>query len=106
MKKLNECSCGCGSSGSCENHEGPRNYMFFENLKTLRSAIDALMQIDPNLIDSELEQGHDWAADHIASAKDDVEEVANFFINKSEPREPFRERPFVKTFESFIKYTK
>jgi hypothetical protein len=80
--------------------------MFFENLKTLKSTIAALMQIDPSLIDKELSQGHDWAADHIASAKDDVEEVANFFINKADSPHKLTNLPFVKTFESFINLKK
>lgn len=102
MKKLNECSCGCGSMGSCKESGETKNYMFFENLKTIRDSIDALMKMDPKLIDLKLDQGHDWAADHIASAKDDVEEVANFFINKESETHDRVKLPFFKTFESFV----
>jgi hypothetical protein len=57
------------------------HYMFFENLKTIKDAVDAMLQMDPMMVDQILSNGHDWANDHITTSKDDVEEVYNFLKN-------------------------
>ena len=33
------------------------------------------------MVDMILSNGHDWASDHIATSKDDIEEVYNFLKN-------------------------
>jgi hypothetical protein len=58
------------------------NYMFFQNLKTIKQAVDEMLAMDSNTVDMILSNGHDWANDHIATSKDDVEEVYNFLSNK------------------------
>ena len=58
------------------------NYMFFENLKTIKDEVEELMKMDKDKIEALLSNGHDWASDHIATSKDDVEEVHNFFKTK------------------------
>jgi hypothetical protein len=58
------------------------NYMFFGNLETIKRLVDMLLEMDPSKVDAVLTNGHDWAADHIATSKDDIEEVANFLINE------------------------
>ncbi len=63
-------------------HE-PTNYMFFSNLETIHRLTGILLEMDPSMIDSIIENGHDWAADHIATSKDDIEEVVNFFIGET-----------------------
>ena len=80
MKKLNECSCGCGGNGGCNDKDG--NYMFFGNLKTIKKYVDALLQLDPNQVQEILSDGHDWAADHVATSKDDIQEVGDFLMNE------------------------
>ena len=86
MKRINECSCGCGgtSTGCMTSHEAnePQNYMFMGNLQVIKRAIDAMMELDPAEVDALLSDGHNWAADHIATSKDDIEEVAGFLINR------------------------
>ena len=67
--------------GQIEETEGPKNYMFFSNLKTIKKAVDSLLELDQNSIDQMLDE-HDWASEHIATAKDDLEEVSNFFNNR------------------------
>ena len=76
MKRLNE--CGCDSETDYSNTD---NYMFFQNLKTIKKMVDAMLQMDPNEVDQILSNGHGWAADHIATSKDDVEEVGGFLMN-------------------------
>ena len=78
-KRINECDCGCGSVGKCDQESG--HYMFMSNLKTMRNHIDAMLQLSPEQVQQILANGHDWAADHIATSKDDVEEVAGFLAN-------------------------
>jgi hypothetical protein len=56
--------------------------MFFGNLKIIKKHVDAMLQMDPEHVQEILSNGHDWAADHIATSKDDVEEVAGFLMNE------------------------
>jgi hypothetical protein len=63
-------------------NEDKDNYMFFQNLKTIRDAVDEMLSLDPAMVDIILSDGHDWANDHIATSKDDVEEVFNFLKSK------------------------
>jgi hypothetical protein len=58
------------------------HYMFFENLKIIKNGVEELMKMDKDKIEALLSNGHDWANDHIATSKDDVEEVYNFFKTK------------------------
>jgi tRNA A37 N6-isopentenylltransferase MiaA len=44
--------------------------------------VEELMKMDKDKIEALLSNGHDWASDHIATSKDDVEEVHNFFKTK------------------------
>lgn len=106
MKRINECGCGCGATkGNCMGMEStrPESYMFFGNLQTIKRAVDALLEMDPHAIDEILNNGHDWAADHVATSKDDLQEVADFFINKMGKVSHHPSiMPFVKTFESYM----
>jgi hypothetical protein len=54
------------------------NYMFFANLQTIMNDIKSIMEMDHIAVDQMLADGHSWAADHIATSKDDIEEVANW----------------------------
>ena len=76
MKRLYE--CGCNSE---MDHSNTDNYMFFQNLKTIKTMVDAMLKLDPKQVDQILSKGHGWAADHIATSKDDVEEVGGFLMN-------------------------
>jgi hypothetical protein len=55
------------------------NYMFFQNLKTMRHASHEILDMDVYAID-ELLQHHEWALNLIARANDDVEEVYHFLM--------------------------
>jgi len=65
-----------------ESHHEVNHYMFFGNLETIKRYVDAMLEMDPVTVNELLDNGHDWAADHIATSKDDIEEVANFLMNK------------------------
>jgi hypothetical protein len=66
-------------------HEGEmKNYMFFQNLKTIKNSIEELINMDPKKVDAILDNGHGWALDHIATSVDDIEEVYHFLMNRDE----------------------
>jgi hypothetical protein len=76
FKLLRSKSVKEGGEGSTE------NYMFFSNLKQMQRQIEFLMQIDPNVIDMILQNGHDWADDHITEAKTNIDQVFDFIMNE------------------------
>ena len=59
-------------------HDGGENYMFFANLETICRLSSEISEMDKDVIDELLENGHDWAEDHIAAAKEDVQQVYEF----------------------------
>lgn len=65
-------------SNSLKEHGETSNYMFFGNLKTIKRLVDEMLEMDEAEVDAMLLNGHNWAVDHIATSKDDVEEVFNF----------------------------
>jgi galactokinase len=67
-----------------ESHE-MENYMFFANITNIKRMCEEILEMDPSTVDSRLTDGHGWAVDHIATSKDDVEEVYGFL--KSESKE-------------------
>lgn len=56
---------------------GQQNYMFFENLKIMKTYIDEMIVMDSEQVDVILTE-HPWAIDHLASSKDDTQEVYEF----------------------------
>lgn len=64
--------------GEADKKDEIKHYMFFNNLKTIKDKVDAMLAMDHAKIDKMLADGHDWASDHITSSKDDVEEVYNW----------------------------
>jgi len=67
------------------------NYMFFGNLQQMKRQIDDLMSINPEYIDQKLQNGHDWADDHISKAKENLDHVYEFFINELSSAEDMSE---------------
>jgi hypothetical protein len=59
-------------------NEGLINYMFFSDLEQIKQQVEEMLSMDKNQIDQILQNGHDWAQNHITTSKDDVEEVYNF----------------------------
>ena len=59
-------------------------YMFFSNLEQMRRQCDLLLDLDRDMIESILEHGHDWAQDHIAEAKNNIDQVFDFFKNETD----------------------
>lgn len=68
-----------------QDQEKPKHYMFFSNLKVIKEKVEAMLAMDPMQVDAMLGDGHDWASDHIATSKDDVEEVYNWLAGEVGP---------------------
>jgi hypothetical protein len=67
-----------------ETHEEHSSrYMFFSNLEQMRRQCDLLLDLDRDMIEGILENGHDWAQDHIAEAKNNMDQVFDFLMNES-----------------------
>ena len=60
------------------------NYMFFSNLQQMKRQIELLMELDREEIEGILQNGHDWADDHIAVAKNNLDQVFDFMMNEVE----------------------
>lgn len=64
------------------NHNNSR-YMFFSNLEQMKRQCELLLEIDEETISEILENGHDWAQDHIAEAKNNMDQVFDFLMNET-----------------------
>ena len=58
-------------------------YMFFSNLQQMRRQCDMLLEMDHSMIEEILDNGHDWAQDHIAEAKNNMDQVFDFLMNET-----------------------
>ncbi len=68
-----------------ETHEEKsQRYMFFSNLEQMKRQCEILLDMDHNEIESILENGHDWAQDHISEAKNNMDQVFDFLMNETE----------------------
>ena len=56
--------------------------MFFGNLEQIKRQIDELMSLPQDVVDNILQNGHDWADDHISKAKENVDHVYEFMMNE------------------------
>ena len=66
-----------------EAYEASR-YMFFGNLQQIRRQAGLLLDLDEDKINEILENGHDWAQDHIATAKESIDQVFDFLMNETQ----------------------
>jgi hypothetical protein len=58
------------------------NYMFFGNIEQMHRQLGLLLELDPQMVDSILQDGHDWADDHISEAKTNIDQVFDFMMNE------------------------
>jgi hypothetical protein len=64
-------------------HENNR-YMFFSNLEQIKRQAELLLELDDDMIHQILENGHDWADDHITVAKENLDQVFDFLMNETQ----------------------
>ena len=66
-----------------EEKKNSSRYMFFSNLQQMRRQCDLLLDLDEQMVEDILDHGHDWAQDHIAEAKNNMDQVFDFLMNES-----------------------
>jgi hypothetical protein len=66
-----------------EQEEKQSNYMFFGNLEQIKRQCELLLQLDQNEVNEMLNNGHDWADDHVSSAKENIDQVFDFLMNET-----------------------
>ena len=66
-----------------EQLQEPANYMFFSNLEQIKRQCEKLLELDPHMIDEILQNGHDWADDHVTEAKTNMDQVFDFLMNET-----------------------
>jgi len=64
--------------------EENQRYMFFSNLEQMKRQCEILLGKDKQMIESILDNGQDWAQDHIAEAKNNMDQVFDFIMNEIE----------------------
>ena len=65
------------------------NYMFFSNLQQIARQCKMLLDLDPEMIDEILQNGHDWADDHVSEAKTNMDQVFDFIMNEKRKMEQY-----------------
>ena len=65
-------------------------YMFFSNLEQIRRQAGLLLDMDEEEIEKILENGHDWAQDHISVAKENIDQVFDFIMNMTKSGEMWK----------------
>ena len=64
-------------------------YMFFSNLEQIKRQCEALLEMDPNMIDEIIQDGHDWADDHVSEAKNNMDQVFDFLMNETKKQDEY-----------------
>jgi hypothetical protein len=73
------------NSPVAEDDEGREsNYMFFANLRRIQDLAKMILAMDKEEIDELLNNGHDWANDHITTAKTNLDHVFGFLKGEAE----------------------
>lgn len=57
-------------------------YMFFSNLEQMKRQCELLLELDEDVVTEILNNGHDWADDHISEAKNNMDQVFDFMMNE------------------------
>ena len=58
-------------------------YMFFSNLEQMKRQCELLLNLDVDMVSQILDDGHDWADDHITEAKNNLDQVFDFLMNET-----------------------
>jgi hypothetical protein len=80
-----EMHIGLDNTSSEVEFESPaknQSYMFFENLKTIKRMTSEMLEMDQDKVNDLLNNGHNWAEDHISTAREAVSHVYDFLNNK------------------------
>jgi hypothetical protein len=69
-----------------------QNYMFFSNLEQMIRQAQLLLELDPMQVEQILQDGHDWADDHITVAKENLDQVFDFMMNETKHSDEFYDK--------------
>jgi hypothetical protein len=72
-------------------HGNIQNYMFFSNLEQIKRQAELLLELDPMEIEKIIQNGHDWADDHITVAKENLDQVFDFMMNETQYSDDYYE---------------
>jgi len=72
-----------------EQEQETENYMFFSNLNQIARQCKMLLEMDHQMIDEILQNGHDWADDHVTEAKTNMDQVFDFIMNEKTKMEQY-----------------
>jgi hypothetical protein len=67
--------------------QATENYMFFGNLKQIKRQCELLLELQPDEVNELINNGHDWADDHVTVAKENLDQVFDFMMNEFENRD-------------------
>ena len=62
--------------------EQSERYMFFSNLEQIHRQCEILLSFPKDDVENILNNGHDWAQDHIAESKNNLDQVFDFMMNE------------------------
>ena len=68
-------------------NRGTENYMFFSNLQQIHRQCEILMKMNSQELDQIIQNGHDWADDHVSEAKNNMDQVFDFFMNETKSKD-------------------
>lgn len=75
--------CTCSQDYEIESHKsGEVSYMFFNNLETIMKQASHLRKMNQGQVDKILNDGHNWAEDHMSTTKENLSHVHGYFTNK------------------------
>ena len=63
----------------------------------MKRQLEMIMEMDPSAVDHIIQNGHDWADDHISEAKTNIDQVFDFFKNEMNKTYIDYENVFTKT---------
>ena len=72
-----------------ENEDRSSRYMFFSNLQQMRRQCGLLLDLDESMVTEILNNGHDWADDHITEAKNNLDQVFDFMMNETKKQNSY-----------------
>ena len=85
--KLNENDLRKYIAKIIKENQSTENYMFFSNLQQIHRQCEMLMKMNPQELDQMIKNGHDWADDHVSEAKNNMDQVFDFFMNETKSKD-------------------
>ncbi len=63
--------------------EAVKNYMFFANLESIVRFCEDILDMDKMKVDELLNNGHDWAEDHVAASLENIQQVYDWIYSEA-----------------------